>query len=313
MLDGHIISTDDGYDAFLDTKRKRFVASGFDVQADKLNPHLFDFQRWIVQTALKKGRYAVFAECGLGKTLIELEWSHQVVQHTGGMVLNLAPLAVSGQTIAEGERFGIPVSKYDGQTEAGIYITNYEQIENIDPSLFAGIVLDESSILKNFEGKTKEQIITGFAQTLYKLAGTATPSPNDVMELGNHAEFLNVMSRNEMLAMYFVHDGGETAKWRLKGHATPTIERKRGARGRGFWRQKLRKMKNVLTNKNGPPFLAGLWPEMLSPGLFGCGCRDCSAFRLRRFWLPTGRVVSNVMPLPRCYITSIKNNFSTAI
>src|SRR5436190_2226250 len=205
------------YNAFLESKVKRFRPSGF--AASRLNSYLFDFQRHIVKTALQKGRYAVFAECGLGKTLIELEWSRQVVKHTGGMVLNLAPLAVSGQTIAEGERFGIPVSKYDGQTKPGIYITNYEQIENIDPSLFAGIVLDESSILKNFEGKTKEQIITGFLDTPYKLAGTATPSPNDVMELGNHAEFLNVMSRNEMLAMYFVHDGGETAKWRLKGHA----------------------------------------------------------------------------------------------
>lgn len=209
----------DQYDAFLASKIRRFGESGFDVDDKNINAALFDFQRWIVRTALKKGRYAVFAECGLGKTLIELEWSRHVAEHTGGIVLNLAPLAVSGQTIAEGARFGINVEKYAGQTESGIYITNYEQIENVDPSLFSGIVLDESSILKNFEGKTKEQIITGFAQTPYKLAGTATPSPNDVMELGNHAEFLNVMSRNEMLAMYFVHDGGETAKWRLKKHA----------------------------------------------------------------------------------------------
>ncbi len=210
-------ATKPSYDEFLESKVKRFKASGFD--ADDLHPALFDFQRYIVELALKKGRFAVFAECGLGKTLMELEWSRQVVNYTGGAVLNLAPLAVSGQTIAEGDRFGISVERYTGQTEAGIYITNYEQIENIDLSIFAGVVLDESSILKNFEGKLKERIITGFADTPYKFAGTATPSPNDVMELGNHAEFLNVMKRTEMLAMFFMHDGGETAKWHLKGHA----------------------------------------------------------------------------------------------
>ena len=212
-------SKTDKYEQFLMQKIVRFQACGFDVSEDSLNPALFDFQRYIVALALRKGRFAVFSECGTGKTLMELEWARQVVRHTGGAVLILAPLAVSGQTIAEGERFNIPVAKYTDQTESGIYITNYEQIDNIDLSLFAGVVLDESSILKNFEGKLKERIITGFQDTPYKLAGTATPSPNDVMELGNHAEFLNAMTRNEMLAMYFVHDGGETAKWRLKGHA----------------------------------------------------------------------------------------------
>lgn len=207
------------YDEFLLSKIKHFAASGFTVDDRDLHPALFDFQRYIVALALRKGRFAVFSECGTGKTLMELEWASQVVDHTDGAVLMLAPLAVSGQTIAEGGRFGYTVTKYARQTERGIYITNYEQIENIDLSVFAGVVLDESSILKNFDGKLKERIISGFAQTPYKLAGTATPSPNDVMELGNHAEFLNAMTRNEMLAMYFVHDGGETAKWRLKGHA----------------------------------------------------------------------------------------------
>ena len=150
---------------------------------------------------------------------MQLEWSNFVVEKTGKPVLILAPLAVSGQTIQEGEKFGIAVAKYTDQLSAGIYISNYEQIGNIDCSLFAGIVLDESSILKNFDGKTKQAIIDGFDQTAYKLACTATPSPNDVMELGNHAEFLNAMSRNEMLSMYFVHDGGDTASWRIKGHA----------------------------------------------------------------------------------------------
>lgn len=209
----------DDYTAFLEKKIKRVNESGFVVKDKDLNPHLFDFQKWIVTTALKKGRYAVFADCGLGKTLIQLEWAEKVVKKTGQPVIIIAPLAVSGQTVKEGEKFGIAVEKFAGQTAPGIYITNYEQIENIDCSIFSGVVLDESSILKNFDGKTKQLLIDKFLDTQYKLACTATPSPNDVMELGNHAEFLNVMSRNEMLSMYFVHDGGETAKWRLKGHA----------------------------------------------------------------------------------------------
>jgi DNA modification methylase len=205
------------YERYLESKIVRFNASGF--EPSKLNDHLFDFQFYCVTTALKKGRYALFQDCGLGKTLQQLEWAHQIVLHTGQSVLILAPLAVSGQTIREGEKFGIAVSKYADQTEPGIYISNYEQLEKIDCSLFAGIVLDESSILKNFEGKTRDLVIERFRETPYKLACTATPSPNDVMELGNHAEFLNVMSRNEMLAMFFVHDGGDTGKWRIKGHA----------------------------------------------------------------------------------------------
>jgi hypothetical protein len=150
---------------------------------------------------------------------MQLEWAHKVNEHTGKPVLILAPLAVSGQTIKEGKKFHIDVCKYDG-SNSPIQISNYEQLENIDTTIFSGIVLDESSILKNFEGATKKLILDLFSKTPYKLACTATPSPNDPMELGNHSEFLDVMSRNEMLAMYFVHDGGETAKWRLKGHAT---------------------------------------------------------------------------------------------
>jgi hypothetical protein len=217
MFDGTHINQD--YDAFIRAKVQLARTDGFEVEDADINSALFDFQRHIVKLALSKGRYAVFADCGLGKTLMQLEWSRHVCEHTNGAVLILAPLAVAGQTIAEGEKFGITVQKYSDDAWRGIYITNYEQIENIDLSLFGGVVLDESSILKNFEGKTKQNIIAGFADTPYKLACTATPSPNDVMELGNHAEFLNVMSRNEMLSMYFVHDGGDTSKWRLKGHA----------------------------------------------------------------------------------------------
>lgn len=208
------------YEEFLLTKQKKIQDAGFDLPDDKLNKNLFDFQKHIVKKALKKGRYAIFADCGLGKTLMQLEWANQVAQHTNSPVLILAPLAVSGQTIQEGIKFGIAVEKIQSDVYGPhVYITNYEQLENIDCSQFSGVVLDESSILKNFEGKTKELIVNSFSHTPYKLACTATPSPNDPMEIGNHSEFLNVMGRNEMLSMYFVHDGGNTSKWRLKGHA----------------------------------------------------------------------------------------------
>lgn len=207
------------YQEFLSKKQKTHIQSGFDVCQDDLNRSMFEFQKFIVSRALRAGKYAIFADCGLGKTLMQIEWARQVHKHTNKSVLILAPLAVTGQTIKEGAKFGIHVSKYD-DTIKPIQISNYEQLENIDCSRFSGIVLDESSILKNFDGATKKIILEQFAKTPYKLACTATPSPNDPMELGNHAEFLDVMSRNEMLAMYFIHDGGETSKWRLKGHAT---------------------------------------------------------------------------------------------
>lgn len=194
---------------FLQQKQKTHIESGFEI--NDLNSNLFDFQKFIVKRALKAGKYAIFADCGLGKTLMQLEWAYQVQKHTNKPVLILMPLAVKGQTMQESEKFGIDTTN--------IHFYNYEQLENINCSIYSGVVLDESSILKNFEGATKKQIIDLFSKTPYKLACTATPSPNDPMELGNHSEFLDVMSRNEMLAMYFVHDGGETAKWRLKGHA----------------------------------------------------------------------------------------------
>lgn len=206
------------YLEFLQNKQKTAIISGFDVDINNLNKSMFEFQKFIVQRALKAGKYAIFADCGLGKTLMQIEWAKQVNIKTDKPVLILAPLAVSGQTIKEGIKFGIDICRYDG-SNSPIQITNYEQIENIDCGLFSGIVLDESSILKNFEGAIKKNIIDLFKKTPYKLACTATPSPNDPMELGNHSEFLDVMGRNEMLAMYFVHDGGETAKWRIKGHA----------------------------------------------------------------------------------------------
>ena len=206
-----VVCSTGSYLDFLQTKQKTHILSGFDVDEKQLNNKMFDFQKFIVKRALKAGKYAIFADCGLGKTLMQLEWANQVCKQTKSKVLILAPLAVVGQTIQEGLKFGINMASIDVQ--------NYEQLDNIDCSIYSGIVLDESSILKNFEGATKKQIIDNFISTPYKLACTATPSPNDPMELGNHSEFLDVMGRNEMLAMYFVHDGGETAKWRLKGHA----------------------------------------------------------------------------------------------
>jgi len=213
------------YDEFIASKKTKLKQSGF--EPETLNNHLFPFQKYCVTKALKSGRYAIFSDCGTGKTIMQLEWAHHVAIHTRKPVLILCPLAVSGQTINEGAKFGIEVERWSKGNEAQstlnhlpmIMIANYEKLENISTDIFSGVVLDESSILKNFTGKYKNLIIDLFAQTPYKLACTATPAPNDPMELGNHTEFLNVMSRNEMLAMYFVHDGGETAKWRLKKHA----------------------------------------------------------------------------------------------
>jgi DNA modification methylase len=207
------------YQEFLQQKQKSIIHSGFDLDKKKLNKKMFDFQKFIVIRALKAARYAIFADCGLGKTLMQLEWANQVNKHTGKPVLILAPLAVSRQTIEEGKKFHIDVVRYDG-SNAPIQITNYEQLDNIDCSLFSGIVLDESSILKNFNGATYKKLCESFARTEYKLACTATPSPNDAIELTNHSEFLGIMPSSQVLAMYFTHDGGiDNVKWKLKGHA----------------------------------------------------------------------------------------------
>lgn len=184
------------------------------------NYPLFDYQRDITAWAASRGRAAIFADTGLGKTIMQLTWADQVAKHTGQPVLILAPLAVSDQTIAEGVKFGIDVARYAFCDVFGpnIYITNYEQLHNVNAEQFAGIVLDESSILKGMEGKIRRQVTEMFISTPYRLSCTATPSPNDFMELGTQAEFLGIMSQIEMLAMFFIHDGSDTSKWRLKGH-----------------------------------------------------------------------------------------------
>ena len=207
------------YLEFIESKKKVIKESGI-INELNLNPLLKDFQKFIVTKALNNGKFAIFADCGLGKTFMQLEWAYQVAKYTNKPVLIICPLAVAGQTIQEGLKFGYEVKKaLNNEIQQGLYIVNYEQLENLDCSLFSGVVLDESSILKNFTGKYKELIINLFSNTPYKLACTATPAPNDPMELGNHSEFLNQMSRNEMLSMYFIHDGADTSKWRLKKHA----------------------------------------------------------------------------------------------
>lgn len=209
------------YADFVAGKRAAAPSCGF--EPDEVNPMLFGFQSDIVRWACRKGKAAVFADCGLGKTAVQLEWARLVSERCGRPVLVLAPLAVSSQTVREGRKFGIAVRAVrsgDGIGEGtGVFVTNYEMLHRFDPSVFAGVVLDESSILKSFTGKMRNDIISAFEGTPFRLACTATPSPNDHMELGNHAEFLGAMTRAEMLAMFFVHDGGDTSKWRIKGHA----------------------------------------------------------------------------------------------
>lgn len=210
------------YQEFLRTKQLKIINSGFDVDRDTLSDKLFEFQKDIVQWALKKGKSCVFSDCGTGKTIMQLEWAENVYKNTGGNVLIVAPLNVVQQTSRiEAEKFGYAVNPCRTQSDVmdGINITNYEMLDHFVAGEFTGVVLDESSILKSFTGKLRQQITEMFECVPYKLACTATPSPNDFMELGTHAEFVGSMTRNEMLSMYFVHDGGNTSSWRLKGHA----------------------------------------------------------------------------------------------
>lgn len=209
------------YEEFLRSKTIKIHTSGFDIDKSELNPLLFEHQKDIVKWALKKGRAAIWSGTGTGKTNMELEFGKQVHLKTDGDILIVAPLAVAHQTINEGLKFGYKVNYCRTQTDVkkGLNITNYEMIEHFEPDKFIAAILDESSILKSFTGKQRTLLTEMFKDTPYKLSCTATPSPNDYMELGTQAEFVGVMKRNEMLATFFVHDGGETSKWRLKGHA----------------------------------------------------------------------------------------------
>jgi DNA modification methylase len=208
------------YDDFIDAKTKVANPCGFE-PAEIVAP-LFDWQKSVVQWACRQGRAALFEDCGLGKTLQQLEWARQVVKHTVGSVLILTPLAVAHQTAAEAAKFGIVAKVAESQsdiTEAGIYITNYEKLEHFTPEKFVGVVLDESSILKNFTGKTRIMLTEAFSRTPYRLCCTATPSPNDYTEFGQHASFLGVCTPAQMLATFFINDTFNTGDWRLKKHA----------------------------------------------------------------------------------------------
>lgn len=209
----------DKYLKFLESKKTAHIPSGFD--CGELHEKLFDFQKAIVKWSLKRGRSAIFADTGLGKTFQQVVWADEVYKHTNGNVLIFAPLCVAIQTkeLAK-EKLDININYCRSQDKVlpGINITNYEMLDHFDSNKFTGIVLDEASIIKSYDGKTTEKILDFSRHIPYRLSCTATPSPNDYMELGNQAEFVGVMSREEMLAMFFIHDGGDTAKWRLKGH-----------------------------------------------------------------------------------------------
>jgi len=209
------------YSEFIQSKIISIDDSGIDIELSDLNDYLFDWQKDIVKFALKKGKCALFTMTGTGKTLMQVEYAKHIHDYTNSPILILSPLAVSHQTIREGLKIDVNINLCETQSDIinGINIANYEKLHNFDPSKFSGIILDESSILKSKSGHYRNYIIDSFRNTPFKLACTATPAPNDFMELGNHSEFIGVLSYSEMLSSFFIHDGGDTAKWRLKGHA----------------------------------------------------------------------------------------------
>ncbi len=209
------------YQAFLASKLQNVALSGFEVTPEKINPMLFKFQNACVRWALRLGKAALFEECGLGKTFQQIEWARLVSEHTGGKVLILAPLAVAGQTVLEAAKLGVTVKyvREQSEVEGAISITNYDRLHLFDTTQFVGVVLDESSILKSFMGKIKQALFVAFESTPYKLCCTATPAPNDHLELGNHAAFLDVMPANEMISRWFINDTMEAGNYRLKKHA----------------------------------------------------------------------------------------------
>jgi superfamily II DNA or RNA helicase len=208
------------YEEFLLKKQFKHINAGFDAGSMWMPMSIKEFQRDIVLWACRRGRAAIFADTGLGKTLMQLSWAYLVAEYTSKPVIILAPLCVAQQTVREGSKFGIDAIYIRDKKESlqKIHVTNYEMLKNFNPKDYGGIVIDESSILKGMNGKLRK-FITEFAVEIpYRLSCTATPSPNDFMELGTQSEFLGVMSQVEMLATFFIHDGADTSKWRLKGH-----------------------------------------------------------------------------------------------
>ena len=209
------------YADHLNRKLSRIPATGISSEL-ALPQSLFPHQLALTSWALRRGRAAIFADTGLGKSRMQLAWADAVQKHTRRPVLILAPLAVAAQTVHEGADIGVEVAHCrDGNETAGqnIVITNYDRMHRFDPDQFSGVVLDESSCIKHHDTKTLRALLDAFTQTQFKLCATATPAPNDWTELGTHAEFLGVCTRQEMLAEFFTHDGGDTSVWRLKGHA----------------------------------------------------------------------------------------------
>jgi len=209
------------YEEFIASKRKLAKRAGFKRELP-LNERLMDWQAQIADIAISRGRCALFADTGLGKTFMQLEWAAHVHRKTNKPVILHSPVGVRAQTKREAAKFGIAckveVVDSSDQVINGINLVNYEKLHNFDTSVFAGVVLDESSILKNFTGKTKRQLIELYSHTPYRLACTATPAPNDHMELGNHADFLGVMPSNEMLSRWFINDTMKAGGYRLKNH-----------------------------------------------------------------------------------------------
>lgn len=205
------------YNEFLKSKVMYIGAQGLEPQ--RLSPVLFPFQADITRWALRKGRAAIFADTGLGKTLMEAEWAREVVEQTGGRVIIVAPLSVARQTVSLARKhLGLTIQYSRGEDTSPIVITNYEMLQHFSASDFIGVVLDESSILKALDGKTRQLLTEMFANTPFRLAATATPAPNDIAEIGNHAEFLGIMTGAEMRATFFINTGDSADKWQLKGH-----------------------------------------------------------------------------------------------
>lgn len=217
------------YARFLEEKAQLDDDGGFEPVA--LPDHLFDYQKLLVEWAVRKGRGAIFADCGMGKTPMELAWAENVYRHTGKPVLLLTPLAVGFQIVAEAEKFGHDAAlSRDGMITSPIVVTNYEQLGRFDSRDFGGVVCDESSAIKSFEGTRRADVTEFMRRIQYRLLGTATAAPNDYIELGTSSEALGHLGYMDMLTRFFVNDarsvssrgrtaGGKAIDWRLKGHA----------------------------------------------------------------------------------------------
>ena len=209
------------YDEFLSKKVIKHNSDGFIISKDTLNKNLFDWQKTVVGWSLFQGRCALFEDCGLGKTIQQIEWAKHVYEHSNQNVLILTPLAVAQQTKREGLKFGVALTVCRTQSDVrpGVNIANYEMIDHFDTNGFSGIVLDESSVLKNYSGKIKNKLMAAFKNTRYKLVCSATPAPNDLMEILNQSDFLGIMPSNEALARWFINDTMSFGSYRLKKHA----------------------------------------------------------------------------------------------